>query len=53
MVLSYNGYSNEEKLKSNQKFRDALTTQLFTLLGVEPVWDAQPEKDGRRVIRYS
>jgi hypothetical protein len=47
-----NRSSNEEKLASHQKFRDALTAQLFTLLGVQPVWDAQPKKDGRRVIRY-
>jgi hypothetical protein len=54
MTLTESSYrsSNEEKLASNQKFRDALTAQLFTLLGVPPVWDAQPKEDGRRVIRY-
>jgi hypothetical protein len=46
------GCSNETKLTSHQQFRDALTAQLFTLLGVEPVWDAEPEEDGGRVIRY-
>jgi hypothetical protein len=44
--------SNEAKLTSNQQFRDALTAELFTLLGVEPVWDAVSEEDGRRAIRY-
>jgi hypothetical protein len=52
MTLGSYFNSNEDMLASNQKFRDALTSQLFTLLGVQPVWDAQPEKEGRRVIRY-
>jgi hypothetical protein len=56
MTLDPYFYSNEGKLTSNKKFRDALTAQLFSLLGVEPVWDAvlqaELEEDGRRVIRY-
>jgi hypothetical protein len=42
---------DEEKIASNQQFRDALTTQLTTLLGVTPVW-SEPNKNGRRTIRY-
>lgn len=45
------GRSNEDKLALNQKFRDALTEQLYTILGVKPVW-SEPEQNGRRVIRY-
>jgi hypothetical protein len=52
MTLGSYFHSNEAKLTSNQQFRDALTAELFTLLGVEPVWDAEPEVDGRRTIRY-
>jgi hypothetical protein len=43
--------SYKDKLALNQKFRDALTEQLYTILGVKPVW-SEPEKNGGRMIIY-
>jgi hypothetical protein len=46
-----NYLSNEDTLASNQQFRDALTDQLYNILGVKPVW-SEPEQNGRRMIMY-
>jgi hypothetical protein len=53
MQMPDTGYhrSNEQKLASNQQFRDALTRQLSAILGVTPVW-SEPEATGQCIIRY-
>jgi hypothetical protein len=51
LTRQHSAHSNADKLASNQKFRDALTEQLRSILGVKPVW-SEPEQNGRRMIMY-